>query len=135
MVTKLLNMRNGQSPVSVRQSVCQSVTMISARDASASENIYFLQFVKMDHFVCMWFFDRLREIKGLTNHEFLSSIYTINLQNKDLNTFVYFCLQVHLQMISKGWGNTSRIRRLCQSLFFQKGPVSTIPGYHISYFH
>ena len=33
MVTELLNLRNGQSPVSVRQ----SVTMISARDASASE--------------------------------------------------------------------------------------------------
>ena len=33
MVTELLNLRNGQSPVSVRQ----SVTIISARDASASE--------------------------------------------------------------------------------------------------
>ena len=39
MVTQLFNMRNGQSPVSVRESVSQSVTMISARDASASEKI------------------------------------------------------------------------------------------------
>ena len=39
MVTELLNWRNGQSPVSVIQSVSQSVTMISARDASASDNI------------------------------------------------------------------------------------------------
>ena len=39
MVTELLNMRNGQSPVSVCQSVSESVTMIIARDASASENI------------------------------------------------------------------------------------------------
>ena len=37
MVTELLNMRNGQSPVSVCQWVSQTVTMISARDASASE--------------------------------------------------------------------------------------------------
>ena len=33
MVTELLNLRKDQSPVSVRQ----TVTMISARDASASE--------------------------------------------------------------------------------------------------
>ena len=39
MVTELLNLRNGQSPVLVRQSISQSVTMISARDASASEKI------------------------------------------------------------------------------------------------
>ena len=31
-------MRNGQARVLVRQSVRQSVTMISARDAGASEN-------------------------------------------------------------------------------------------------
>ena len=37
MVTELLNWRNGQSPVSVCQSVSESVTMIIARDASASE--------------------------------------------------------------------------------------------------
>ena len=37
MVTELLNLRKGQSPVSVRESVRQTVTMISARDASASE--------------------------------------------------------------------------------------------------
>ena len=37
MVTELLNLRNGQSQVLVRQSVNPSVTMISARDASASE--------------------------------------------------------------------------------------------------
>ena len=38
-----------------------------------------------------------------------------------------------------GWESTLRIRRLCQSLFSQKEPVSTIPGYHICicilYFH
>ena len=39
MVTELLNMRNGQSPVSVCQSVSESVTMIIARDASASDNV------------------------------------------------------------------------------------------------
>ena len=45
MVTELLNLRNSQSLVSVRpsvnQSVSQSVTIISARDASASEKKYF----------------------------------------------------------------------------------------------
>ena len=41
MVTELLNLRKGQSPVSVRESVRQTVTMISARDASASEKQLF----------------------------------------------------------------------------------------------
>ena len=39
MVTELLNLRNGHWPISsFGMSVSQSVTMISARDASASEN-------------------------------------------------------------------------------------------------
>jgi len=49
MVTELLNMRNGQSPVSVCQSVSESVTMISARDASASENLSMLPIYKSLH--------------------------------------------------------------------------------------
>ena len=39
MVTELLNLKYGQSPVSVRPSIRQSVTMISAGDASSSENM------------------------------------------------------------------------------------------------
>ena len=43
MLRGLSNMRNGKSPVSMSESVSQSVMMINARDANASKNLSFAQ--------------------------------------------------------------------------------------------